>query len=168
MKKIILLISGILIISCSKKENQHAAAKLAEANKIDSINEHRQKYNDSVAIKNAKNQFKDLSGAHVFSHSSFSNKGNVKFKNIGRDLYEVTGSIKSGKDYAKIEGEIKMVSAEFLNFNGKITQSLQENDGGKVDVRTKKTSFHKKGNDKFWRLQNRQNSSGFTDNIDIY
>lgn len=61
-----------------------------------------------------------------------------------------------------------MVSEEFLNFTGKITQSIQENDGGKIDVRTKKTSFAKKGNARFWRLQNRVNSSGFTDNIDIF
>lgn len=168
LKKIILLISGILIISCSQKENQHAAAKLAEEKKIDSINEYRQKRNDSIAIKNTKNHFRDLSGQHQFTHSSFSNKGNVTFKNIGRDLYQVSGNIKSGKDYAKIEGEIKMVSEEFLNFNGKITQSIQENDNGKIDVRTKKTSFHKKANQPFWRLQNRQNSSGFTDNIDIH
>lgn len=159
---------AFLAIACNKKETNPTPTKSAENQRIDSINEYRKKRNDSVAIKNAKNQFKDLSGAHVFSHSSFSNKGSVDFKNIGRDLYEVSGSVKSGKDYAKIEGEIKMVSAEFLNFNGKITQSLQENDGGKIDVRTKKTSFHKKGNEKFWRLQNRLNSSGFTDNIDIY
>ena len=61
-----------------------------------------------------------------------------------------------------------MVSEEFLNFTGKITQSLQENDNGKIDVRTKKTSFAKKGNQKYWRLQNRINNAGFTDNIDIY
>lgn len=168
LKKIILLLSGILIISCSKKENQHAAAKSAEEKKIDSINEHRRKYNDSIAIKNTKNHFRDLSGDHRFSHSAFSNNGNVNFKNIGRDLYEVSGNLKSGKDYARIEGEIKTVSEEFLNFTGKITQSIQENDNGKIDIRSKKTSFHKAGNQKFWRLQNRQNSSGFTDNIDIY
>lgn len=168
MKKIILLISGILIISCSKKENQHAAAQTAEEKRIDSINEYRQKRNDSITIKNAKNQFRDLSGDHTFTHSSISNKGSVNFKNIGRDLYEVSGNVKSGKNYAKIEGEIKMVSEEFLNFTGKITQSLQENDNGKIDVRTKKTSFAKKGNQKYWRLQNRVNNAGFTDNIDIY
>lgn len=168
MKKTVFLISAFLAIACNKNESKSASTKSPENQRIDSINEYRKKRNDSVAIKNAKNQFKDLSGTHVFSHSSFSNKGNVDFKNIGRDLYEVSGSVKSGKDYAKIEGEIKMVSEEFLNFNGKITQSLQENEGGKVDVRAKKTSFHKKGNEKFWRLQNRLNSSGFTDNIDIY
>lgn len=168
MKKIILLISGIILFSCSKNDKPRETTQSLEAKKIDSINEFRRKYNDSMAIKNAKNHFRDLSGKHQFSHSSFSNSGSVDFKNIGRDLYEVSGNIKSGKDYAKIEGEIKMVSEEFLNFEGKITQSIQENDGGKIDVRTKKTSFHKKGNQQFWRLQNRINSSGFTDNIDIH
>lgn len=168
MKKILLLISVISIFSCSKKENQLTPIKSVEEKKIDSINEFRKKYNDSVSILNAKNQFRDLSGKHQFSHSSFSNKGNVDFKNIGKDLYEISGSVKSGKNYVKIEGEIKMVSEEFLNFTGKITQSIEENDGGKIDVRTQKTSFAKKGNQQYWRLQNRLNSSGFTDNTDIY
>lgn len=168
MKKIALLLAGILLLSCSKKSEQNLAPKSIEKQKIDSINEYRKKRNDSIAIKNAKNQFRDLSGEHSFTHSSIPNKGSVNFKNIGRDLYEVSGNVKSGKNYAKIEGEIKMVSEEFLNFTGKITQSLQENDNGKIDVRTKKTSFAKKGNQKYWRLQNRINNAGFTDNIDIY
>ena len=109
-----------------------------------------------------------MSGKHKFTHNSISNNGSVDFKNIGRDLYEISGSAKSGKNYVKIEGELKMVSEEYLNFTGKITQSISENDNGKVDVRTKKTSFAKKGNGKYWRLQNRLNSSGFVDYIDIY
>lgn len=136
--------------------------------KTDSINNFRTKYNDSIAVLNAKNHFRDLSGNHILKHSSFSKNGNAVFQNTGRDLYKVSGGIKSGKNYVKIEGEIKMVSEEFLNFTGKITQSISENENGKVDVRDKKTSFAKKGNQKYWRLQNRMNDAGFTDDIDLY
>lgn len=168
MKKTALLFFALLLLSCSKKENKIIPTQSAQSKRIDSINEYRKKRNDSVAIKNAKNQHRDLSGTHQFSHSSISNTGSVSFKNIGRDLYEVSGSVKSGKDYAKIEGQIKMVTEEFLNFNGKITQSIQEYNNGKIDIRTKKTSFHKKGNQKYWRLQNKLNNAGFIDNIDIF
>lgn len=109
-----------------------------------------------------------MSGPHKLTHSSIGNTGTVQLKNIGRDLYEISGGAKSGKNYIKIEGELKMVSEEFMNFKGKITQSIQENDNGKIDVRTKKTTFAKKGNAKYWRLQNMMNQSGFVDYIDIY
>lgn len=168
MKDIILLFAIATLCSCTKKDNNSGKIKAGTASEIDSINAARTKYNDSITVLNAKNHFADLSGDHQFTHSSISNKGNVTFTNIGRDRYTVSGGAKAGKDYVEIEGEIKMVSEEFLNFTGKITQSIQQNDHGKIDVRTKKTSFAKKGNARFWRVQNRVNSSGFTDNIDIF
>jgi len=157
-----------MLLSCNKDAGTSNKIKSDSAKIIDSINAARAKYNDSIKILNSKNHFRDLSGNHQFTHSSVSKNGSVNFKNIGRDLYTVSGRAESGKNYVKIEGEIKMVSEEFLNFTGKITQSIQENDGGKTDIRTKKTSFAKKGNARFWRLQNKINSSGFTDNIDIF
>jgi hypothetical protein len=168
MKKIILFFVITTLISCSKKEENYENIKTNAAKIADSINASRTKHNDSIKILNAKNQFRDLSGNHIFTHGSFSKKGNAIFKNIGRDLYQVSGGIKMGKNFVKIEGEIKMVSEEYLNFTGKITQSISENDNGKIDIRTKKTSFAKKGNTSYWRLQNRLNNAGFTDNIDIY
>ena len=56
MKKIALLLAGILLLSCSKKSEQNLATKSIEQLKIDSINEYRKKRNDSIAIKNAKNK----------------------------------------------------------------------------------------------------------------
>ena len=168
MKKIFLLLALSMLISCNKDGQNSKKIVIDSARIIDSINMVRTKHNDSIKILTSKNILRDLSGKHKFTHNSISNNGSVDFKNIGRDLYEISGSAKSGKNYVKIEGELKMVSEEYLNFTGKITQSISENDNGKVDVRTKKTSFAKKGNDKYWRLQNRLNSSGFVDYIDIY
>ena len=168
MKKKILLFLFATLISCNKKAENSENMKTGSAKIADSINASRTKQNDSIKILNSKNQFRDLSGNHIFTHSSFPKNGNVIFKNIGRDFYKVSGGIKTGKNFVKIEGEVKMVSAEYLNFTGKITQRISENEHGKIDVRTQKTSFAKKGNTTYWRLQNRLNSSGFTDNIDIY
>lgn len=167
MKKITALIIFLLFLSCIK-DNNSTQVRSETDRKTDSINNFRTKYNDSITVLNAKNHFRDLSGNHILKHSSFSKNGNAVFQNTGRDLYKVSGGIKSGKNYVKIEGEIKMVSEEFLNFTGKITQSISENENGKVDVRDKKTIFAKKGNQKYWRLQNRMNDAGFTDDIDLY
>ncbi len=168
MKKIITCIFAISVLSCSKKTNEASGTKSDSTKIIESINIARTKINDSIKIKNEQNRFKDLSGKHKFIHNGIENTGNVNFTKIGRDLYKISGGAKSGKNYVKIEGELKMVSEEFLNFDGKIIQSIQENDNGKTDIRTKKTSFAKKGKNKFWQLQNMQNSSGFVDYIDIY
>lgn len=167
MKKYYIIGCAVVAISCSKKGETALTTKSDSTKIIESINIARTKINDSIQLKNQQNHFRDLSGSHKLTHSGIGG-GTVNFKNIGRDLYEVSGTVKSGKNYAKIEGEIKMVNEEFLNFNGKITQSIQENDNGKLDVRTKKTSFAKKGNQKYWRLQNMQNNAGFIDYIDIY
>ena len=156
------------IFSCNKSGKTSDQIVKDSLKVIDSINVSRTKYNDSIKILNSKNHFRDLSGPHQINHSSIKNTGKVQLKNIGRDLYEISGGAKSAENYVKIEGEIKMVSEEFMNFTGKISQSIQEEDNGKVDVRTKKTTFAKKGNSKFWRLQNMRNSSGFADYIDIY
>lgn len=168
MKKITLLFLPFLLFSCKKTDKTSDPIETDRSKTIDSINIVRTKYNDSIQILNSKNRFRDLSGPHQLKHSSIGKTGEIELKNIGRDLYEISGGAKSGKNYIKIEGELKMVSEEFMNFNGKITQSIQENDNGKIDVRTKKTSFAKKGNAKYWRLQNMMNQSGFVDYIDIY
>lgn len=168
MKNIMLFILCVTFISCSKKIQNAEISKTNTDKMTDSINSAREKHNDSIRILNSKNQFEDLSGNHVMKHSSFSKNGNAIFTNIGRDLYKVTGGIKKGKNFVKMEGEIKMVSAEYLNFTGKITQSISENDNGKIDVRSRKTSFAKKGKTAYWRLQNSVNNAGFKDNIDLY
>lgn len=169
MKKIsILFIFMVSVLSCSKKSDSTIETKSDSTKIIESINIARTKINDSIKIRNEQNIFRDLSGSHKFTHNGIENTGSVNFTKIGRDLYKISGGAKSVKNYVKIEGEIKMVSEEFLNFDGEIIQSIQENNNGKIDVRNRKTSFAKKGKDKFWRLQNMRNSSGFIDYIDIY
>lgn len=168
MKKIIFFTIVCILWGCNKNRKTAEDFQKEKTKMVDSINAARTKYNDSIKILNSKNFFRDLSGNHKFTHSSISKSGSVAFINIDRDLYIVSGAVKWGKNYAKIEGEIKMVNNQYLNFTGEITQSLEENDNGKIDIRSKKTTFAKKGNERFWRLQNKVNNAGFVDNIDIY
>ena len=167
MKQAILIISTLSILSCSKKEIENTDITSPENKKIESLNIERQKLNENIAIKNQQNVLKDLSGKHQLKFTSdeaagFS--GTVNFENIGRDLYEISGNAKSGKNTLAINGTIKKVTEKHLNFDGEITQKIN----GTVYKRTSKTTFFNEGKGNFWRLQNKINSSGFVDYIDIY
>lgn len=167
MKKLILIISTISLLSCSKKESADTNILSVEAKRIESINVERQKLNDSILIRNQQNVLKDLNGQHQLKFTSdevsgFS--GTANFEKTGRDLYTLTGTAKSGKNTLEINGTIKKVTEKHLNFDGEITQKIN----GTVFKRTKKTTFSDEGKGNFWRLQNKVNGSGFVDYIDIY
>lgn len=167
MKKTFFLLSAILLLSCSKKEIIDTTILSPEAKKIESINVERQKLNDSIAIRNQQNMWKDLSGKHQLKFTSDETSafsGTANFEKTGRDLYTITGSAKSGKNTLDMSGTIKKVSEKHLNFEGEITQKIN----GTVYKRTDNSTFFDEGKGKFWRLQNKVNGSGFVDYIDIY
>ena len=167
MKKNILILCSILMLSCSKKEGEIINTQSNRTKIIDSNNAVRSQINDSIKLKNEQNRFADLSGNHQLKFSSdaiSSFTGSAKFEKIGRDEYSVSGKAASGKNTLTIEGKISRVSDKHLNFEGKINQNIQ----GEKYTRTKKTTFFDEGKGKFWRLQDKVNSSGFVDYIDIY
>ena len=167
MKKNILILCSILLFSCSKKEGESINTQSDSTKIIDSINAVRRQINDSINLKNEKNRFSDLSGDHQLKFSSDAISpllGSAKFEKVGRDEYSVSGKAVSGKNTLTIEGKISRVSDKHLNFEGKINQNIQ----GEKYTRTKKTTFFDEGKGKFWRLQDKVNSSGFVDYIDIY
>lgn len=168
LKKLLSISILLSLVFCKKGDSTQKKMALTDNARIDSINAVRIKHNEQIKALNSKNLFQDISGTHRLTHNSISNSGKVLLKKIGRDLYIISGEAKSGKDYVKIEGEINRVSQDYLNFEGKISQSIAENENGKLDVRKKKTSFAKKGNAKYFRLQNMTNSQGFIDYIDLY
>lgn len=168
LKNLIPFFVLLFLFSCQKELSQQNNLASQESKRIDSINGARIKNNEVVKAKNSKNLFQDISGTHRLTHNSIANSGEIVLKKIGRDLYHVSGGAKAGKDYVKIEGELNMVSQDYLNFEGKIIQSIAENENGKLDVRKKKTSFAKKGNSNYFRLQNMTNNQGFIDYIDLY
>lgn len=163
----LILLSSLLLISCGKSSEEKAAKKKADTLRvIDSINQARTKYNDSIRILNNKNRFGDLSGKHTISFKSDDAdfKGNVNFNKIGQDLYDVSGNAKSGNNSLIINGEIKRVSDIHLNFDGKIVQNIN----GVPFTRSEKTTFRDEKKGAFWRLQNKVNGDGFVEYIDIY
>lgn len=170
MKNLILLITILtLIISCNNKDEYEKNLATEKAEQVDSINAARKKINDSILILNEKNNYKDLTGNHIFTMASegiSTLSGSVNFTKIDADEYQISGSAKSGKNTIEIAGVGKLITEEFLNFEGEISQNIKQN-GGKYTRKGKKT-FQAKGKDKFWRLQNMVNNNGFVDYIDIH
>ena len=168
MKKLFLTLSiAITLISCSKKESIASTENKIDSTKIiDSINAARTKINDSIRNKN---RFDLLTGSYTLTHDMINGKGKITFKKVdgNNDEYEVKGNLNSGKNYLKIDGFAIRVSPKHFNFTGKITQSIQENDGGKVYTRDKTKTFMTKNSGKTWTLQDQPNPSGFIDKIEI-
>lgn len=155
------------MVSCSQKETERTAIGSAENKKIEALNIERQKLNDSIAITNQQNLLKDIGGSHQLKFKSDETSpfsGTVDFKKKGRDLYEIWGAAQSGNNSVKLKGTVKKITEKHLNFDGEITQKIN----GKLYKRTKKSTFSDEGKGNFWRLQNKINSSGFVDYIDIY
>lgn len=161
MKKLILL-SILSMVACNKK----AEYQKAKAAKTDSINAAIDQHNDSIKILNETNRFADLSGSHKLSFEGDGGKfsGTVAFTKTGKDLYDVSGKASSGKNSLKIDGKIKKVSEKHLNFDGEISQNIN----GTAYTRKKTTTFSDEGKGNFYRLQDKVNSDGFVDYIDIY
>ena len=162
MKNIFFLSVFIVAFSCNK--NNHSQTDSTKI--IDSINAARTKINDSIRNRN---HFENMTGTHIFTHNGISEKGTVIFKKVkdNNDEYEISGEIKSGKNYAKINGLGIRVSPKHFNFTGEITQSIQDYDNGKIYIRKGTKTFLSKDGGKSWRLQDMVNSSGFADYIDI-
>ncbi|WP_415329084.1 hypothetical protein [Chryseobacterium sp. MMS23-Vi53] len=156
-----------LLISCSKKETTSTSTQTDSTKIVDSINAARTKINDSIK---SKNHFKDFNGIHKFTHNSINNSGSVVFKKIEgeRDHYDVSGSIKSGKNTVEIKGFMAVVSDKHMNFTGEITESISANDNGKLYTRNGTKTFMSKDGGKSYRLQDMVNGSGFVEYIDIH
>lgn len=168
-KNLILVTTGILIFSCSKKENPTTES----TNTTDSVNTVRTKINDSIKVLNSKNRFKDFSGSHKFIYQNDSSpkySGSVNFTKIEgeRDNYTLSGDIKSGKNNVSIKGFVQVLSPKSMNFTGEITQSISDNDNGKPYTRKGTKTFMSKDGGKTYRLQDMVNGSGFVDYIDIH
>ena len=136
MKKLFAFSIVFLLFSC-KKETTNTNTKTAEIDStkiIDSINASRLKHNDSIRNKP---RFALLSGTHTLTHNMISGSGKVTFTKVegNNDEYNIDGKVSSGKNSLTIKGYALRVGEKYFNFYGKITQSIQEYDNGKADVR---------------------------------
>lgn len=164
MKKLILLLS-LSLISCNKNIEKYEQKKLADTLRvIDSINAARTIYNDSIRALNSQNRYRDLTGRYRFTHSEIPASGTVHFIKNGRDQYKVSGKASSGNDFVEINGDLKVVTMQYLNFEGVIKQKIN----GTAFRRTSKTSFKDEKKGPYWRLQNKKGGEGFVEFIDIH
>lgn len=126
MKILSLLILSYFLLGC-KPEKPSQTIVSAEQLRIDSINAQRRKWNDSIAIRNQQNIFKDESGNHRLTFSSdgvtpFS--GKITFEKTYRDTYSVSGNAAAGSNKVSVNGVIIKVSERHLNFDGEIKQKI--------------------------------------------
>lgn len=164
MKRMVLLLC-VTLLSCNENIEKYEQKKLADTLRvIDSINAARTVYNDSIRTLNSKNRYRDLSGYHRFTHSDIPASGKIIFTKNGRDEYNVSGKISSGNDFVEINGDVKVVTLQYLNFNGVIDQKVN----GKKFRRTAKTSFKDEKKGPFWRLQDKVDGQGFLEYVDIH
>lgn len=167
MKKVSLLFACIIFTACNKPKTQITENKIDSTAIIDSINAMRTQINDSIRNKN---RFPLMSGTGILTHDLIKNKGKVSITKVegNNDEYTIEGSTEFGKNYLKIKGNALRVSNKHFNFTGEITQSIQENDNGKIHTRKGTKTFLSKDNGKTWRLQEKKpNPSGFVDIIEI-
>lgn len=168
MKKLLITLSiASLVTSCSKKENGNLTENSIDSTKIiDSINTVRTRINDSIRNKN---RFDLLTGTYTLKHDMIDGKGKVTFIKVNgnNDEYEVKGNLKGNKNYLSINGFAIRVSPKHFNFTGIISQSIQENNGGKIYTRNNTKTFMTKDGGKTWALQDQPNPSGFIDKIEF-
>lgn len=166
MKKLFFIPLAFAIIACNKN-GENNAKKIDSTKIIDSMNVIIKKHNDSIRALNSKNHFEDLSGSHQLTFSADDGttlSGTVKFIKIMSDGYEVKGQAKSGKNSLIIDGKADRVTKKHINFYGEITQTIN----GKTESKKKSNTFRDEGKGKFFRLQQKVNSEGFVDYIDIH
>ena len=125
-------------------------SKVDSAKIIDSINLARTKINDSIL---SKDRFKNWEGTHTLTHDMITGSGKINFTKVGRDEYKISGEIKNGNNYLKINGNGEMRSDKNLSFEGTIKQSISDNDSGKVDTRSGRKTFLSKDGGKTFKLQ---------------
>mgnify|MGYP001606088490 CR=1 FL=1 len=162
MKNFFPILILLIVISCKKTEDTNVS-KVDSSKIIDSINVARTKINDSILNNRG---FKNMEGTHSLSHDMLAGSGNISFKKIDQDKYQISGKHADCKQYLTIDGTARITSPKNLKFEGNIKQSISENDNGKVDVRSGKRNFSTKDG-KTFRLHESVNSSGFADKIII-
>ena len=102
---------------------------------------------------------------------SWDKKGEVSVKPDTDGWYSINGSqANAEKDYLKINGKIRRITAKELEFEGSIEIKVSYNNNGEPCIKTGKQSFVAKGNRKYYRMQDMTNCEGgaLVDYVDIY
>lgn len=116
-----------------------------------------------------------ISGEHALTLQwiSWDIPGSVTITEAEGGWYKINGQqidTKNNRNYLKINGKIKPLSAAELEFDGTIESKVDMINAGKPCIRTGRKLFKATGTRKYWRLQDMINCEGgtVTDYIDIY
>jgi hypothetical protein len=95
--------------------------------------------------------------------------GSVSIVPAENGWYTISGKQANNENYLKINGRIKPLTENELEFEGEIESRVLSLNNGEPCLKTGKRSFKATGDRQYWRLQDMNNCDGATvDYIDIY
>jgi hypothetical protein len=118
--------------------------------------------------KNSKGGF---AGKHnlTLQWIGWDNPGSVTIAPAENGWYTISGQQVKGENYLKINGRIKPVNPQELEFDGEVETRISNINNGEPCLKTGKKAFKATGDHQYWRLQDMTNCQGrIVDYIDIY
>jgi hypothetical protein len=177
MKNISFYLAIALCISCSDSNQQkvdQAIDKTSDSlrSKLDKLNDTLKGATDKIASKIPK---VDVSiKKHIpisLQWIGFNTPGDAALTKLDDGSFAIKGE-QTNKDneYLKIDGKIKRVDANRIQFDGTIITYVKMNNGGKPCEKTGVQTFLKKDGRTYYRLQNMTNCEGgrLVDYVDLY
>lgn len=177
MKKIFL---GLLIcigLACSEAKQdkvEDAISKTGDSlsSKLNKLNDTLNKVRDNVAkkVSNVEINIKRTIPISL-QWIGFENQGKAEVVKQSDGSFTISGEqTNSSNEFLKINGKIKRLNASQVSFVGTIITFVKINNGGVPCEKTGEQVFLKKGDRKYYRLQNMENCSGgkVLDYVDLY
>lgn len=124
-----------------------------------------------LPVESSKNAKDGFAGKHKLTLQwiSWDNPGSVTIVPAENGWYTISGQQTNGDNYLKINGRIKPVNPQELEFDGEVETRVSSINNGEPCLKTGKKVFKATGDRKYWRLQDMTNCEGTTvDYIDIY
>lgn len=178
MKKIFLIGFATILFACNNDKQQKVNDAIEQTS--DSLVSKLNKANDT--LRSAADSLKDkLPKIAIETYKEVpitlqwiafeSSEGKAKIKNTGNGWYTISGEqTNSANEYLKINGKLKRLDANNVSFEGTIITYVKANNGGKPCEKNGKQTFAKKGDRRYYRLQQMTNCEGgrLVDYVDIY
>jgi hypothetical protein len=185
MKPSMIILTGIvLLVSCKPKTGDTAEQHLRQENfdlrkdndSLKAIIEKAQRTYEGDTIQKLPEaqpikSTPTFEGKHELTLQwiSWEKPGSVIIAALDDGMYTIKGNQTNNDIYLKIDGKIKPLTDQELEFDGKIEHNAHSIADGKPCVRTGKQLFKATGTRKYWRLQNMLSCDGeTTDYVDIY
>jgi hypothetical protein len=177
MKKIFLYTAICFAFACSDSNQQKvndAISKTSDSlvSKLDKANDTLKNTIDSVKSKIPKIKIETYKTVPIsLQWIGFDKPGDARITKLENDWYTIKGEqTNSNNEYLKIDGKLKKLNENQVAFEGTIITFVKYNNDGKPCEKTGRQIFLKKGDRKYYRLQNMNNCEGgrLVDYVDIY